>query len=137
MRDHTTPCSLRNWTRHLAPWSHQSVDCASPLQCTFMRAIAIIELRFQDGGTLLARDGHIIPKCSPRPSVVFLYHRIHPSISVFFFRVRVRMSVIRTAKDLKIGKIGEKIHVSVYKKPRSPYFLKNVTKSLNCRRCDI
>ena len=34
------------------------------------------------------------------------------------------MSVIRPAENPKIGKIEAKIRESVYKKPRSPYFLK-------------
>ena len=34
--------------------------------------------------TMRTRDGHEIPKCSPCPSVFFLYHRVRPSISVFF-----------------------------------------------------
>ena len=43
----------------------------------------------------------------------FLYHRVRPSVSVFFFRWRVRMSVIRTAKIPKIVKIKAKIRASV------------------------
>ena len=34
------------------------------------------------------------------------------------------MSIIRTVENPKIGKIGAEIRASVYKKPRSPYFLK-------------
>ena len=47
------------------------------------------------------------------------------------------MSVIRTAENPKIGKIRAEILASIYKKLWSPCFVKNVTKSLNYRRCDI
>ena len=47
------------------------------------------------------------------------------------------MSIIRTSKNLKMGKIGAQIHASAYKKPQSPYSLKKFTKSLNYRGCDI
>ena len=67
----------------------------------------------------------------------FSYHRIRLSFSVVFLGWRVRMFVIRTAENPKIGNIGVEIHVSIYKKLWSPYFLKNITKSLNYRRCDI
>ena len=53
-----------------------------------------------------------------------LYHQIHPSVSVGFLGWRVRMSVIWTAENPKIGNIGAKIRASIYKKPQSPYFLK-------------
>ena len=43
----------------------------------------------------------------------FLYRWVRPSVSVFFFGWRVRMSVIQTAKIPKIGKIGAKIRASV------------------------
>ena len=43
----------------------------------------------------------------------FLYCRVRPSVSVFFLGWRVRMSVIRTAKIPKIGKIDAKIRASV------------------------
>ena len=60
----------------------------------------------------------------------FLYHRIRPSVSVFFLKVAsTYVHVMRTAKNPKIGKIGAKIRASIYKKPRSPYFFKNVAKS--------
>ena len=71
------------------------------------------------------RDGHGIPKCSPCPSVVFL---VPPDQTVrfrIFFGLRVRMSIIRTTEKLKVGKIGAKVRSSVYKKPRSLYFLRN------------
>ena len=32
------------------------------------------------------------------------------------------MSIIRTTKNPKIGKIGVEIRASIYKKPWSPYF---------------
>ena len=44
---------------------------------------------------------------------VFLYHRVRPSVSVFFFGWRVCMSVIQTAEIPKIGKIRAKIRASV------------------------
>ena len=54
------------------------------------------------------------------------YCFIPPDPSVrfrIFFRVRVRMSVILTVENPKIGKIGAEIHASVYEKPRSLFLL--------------
>ena len=36
------------------------------------------------------------------------------------------MSIIRTVENPKIGKIGAKIRLSVYKKPQSLYFQKEL-----------
>ena len=47
------------------------------------------------------------------------------------------MSIIWNAEKPKNGRIGAEIRASVYKKLRSQYFLKNVMKSLNYKRCDI
>ena len=47
------------------------------------------------------------------------------------------MSIIRTAKIPKIGKIGAKIRASIYLKTSESVFTKNVKKSLNYRRCNI
>ena len=44
----------------------------------------------------------------------FKCHQICPSISVFFLGWRVRMSIIQTAENPKIGKIGAKIRTSIY-----------------------
>ena len=47
------------------------------------------------------------------------------------------MSVIRTAKTPKIGKIGAKSVRPFFKKLRNPYLPKIVNKSLNYKRCNI
>ena len=57
---------------------------------------------------------------------VFLYYQIRLSVSVVFLGWRVRMSIIRTAKNPKMDKIRAKIRASIHKKPRSLYFLKKI-----------
>ena len=48
------------------------------------------------------------------------------------------MSIILAAENPKNSKIREEIHAFVYKKTSDSVFSKkNVTKSLNCKRCDI
>ena len=62
------------------------------------------------GQTLHYRDGHGIPNYNPCLSVVLF---IPLDLSVCFCGFlgwRVHMSIIRTAKNPKIGKIGAKIH---------------------------
>ena len=54
------------------------------------------------------RDGQGIPKYSPCPSVFFLYHRIRPSVSVFFSRWRICMSIYGPLKIRKSAKSGRK-----------------------------
>ena len=82
-------------------------------------------------------DGHGIPKCSPCPSVFFLYHRVRPSVSVFFLGGEYVCPSYGPLKFLKSAKSGRKSVRPLIKELRNPFLPKNFKKSLNYGRCNI
>ena len=69
--------------------------------------------------------------------VFFVYHRVRPSVSMFFLGGEYVCPLYGQLKLLKSAKSGRKSVRPFIKKLQNPYLPKNVKKSLNYRRCNI